>query len=66
MQFQVYKYWGFSHDYIGDEIIDESFILSIKSGFKNPKWKPMIDAWFRKFDISIYLDIFIILIWLVY
>jgi hypothetical protein len=23
--------------------------------FKNPKWKPMIDVWFGKFRVSIYL-----------
>ena len=34
MQFQVYKCWGFSHDYIDDEIIDGSVILLIESGFK--------------------------------
>jgi len=28
--------------------------------FKNPKWKLMIDAWFRKFEVSIYINIFLI------
>jgi hypothetical protein len=26
--------------------------------FKNPKWKPMIDVWFRKLKVSIYINIF--------
>jgi hypothetical protein len=26
--------------------------------FKNPKWKPMIDVWFRKLKVSVYINIF--------
>jgi len=26
--------------------------------FTNPKWKSMIDAWFRKFKFSIYINNF--------
>jgi len=34
MECQVCKYGGFSHNHIGNEIIDESVIVSTESGFK--------------------------------
>jgi hypothetical protein len=33
MQFQVYKYYGYPNHNISDEIIDESVIISMESGF---------------------------------
>jgi myosin-crossreactive antigen len=67
MQFQVYKHGGCQNHNIDDEIIDENFIVSWNQVFKYPKWKPMIDTWFRRFKVNINLNIFfIMLIWLVY
>jgi len=67
MQFQVYKYWGCQNHNINDEIIDGNFIVSMESSFQNLEWKPMIDALFRRFKVSINLNIFfILLIQLVY
>lgn len=34
MEFQVYKYRGYSHDNIGDKIIDGSAFVLVKLGFQ--------------------------------
>lgn len=34
IKFQVYKYEGFSHDKIGDEIIDERAFVLVELGFQ--------------------------------
>jgi len=34
IEIQVYKCWGCSHNNIGDEIIDESAFVSMKSSFQ--------------------------------
>ena len=53
MKFQVYKYWGCSYNNIDNEIIDESAFVLVELGFQKPEPNPTIEAWFRKFKVSI-------------
>lgn len=34
MEIKVYKYWDYSHDNIGNEIVDKSGFVSMESSFK--------------------------------
>jgi hypothetical protein len=56
MKFQVYNYEGCSHDNVDDEIIDRNTFVLVDLGFRNPEWKPMVDAWFRMLKGSIFIN----------
>ena len=45
IEFQVYKCGGCSHDNIGDEIIDESVIVEVKSSSQK-SWMEAYDDWY--------------------
>jgi len=59
MKFEVYKYRGY--------LYNNTIELSIKIYlfhwcwvFKNSEWKLIIDAWFVKFKVSIYINNFLL------
>jgi len=49
-----------THDNINDEIINRSVFVLLELGFQNPEWKPMTDARFEKFNVSIYINILLL------
>jgi hypothetical protein len=58
MKFQVYRR-GAAHMITSAMKLSMDVSLFQWSGVsKNPKWKPMINTWFEKFKVSIYINIF--------
>jgi len=49
-----------THDNINDEIINRSVFVLLELGFQNHEWKPMTDARFEKFNVSIYINILLL------